>query len=115
MLQNTCLVCEYLYALEEIHVRCVLAGVEYDWLRGEACKRLVKGPTRPHRERFRYAPESPAKSSVLNSEPWLRQCQAEIIAHCDVWELHLNIRTYRYQIAVVAAAAVLGRKVRTGV
>lgn len=95
-------------------MRCVLAGVGYDRLRCEACKCLVKGPTRPHRETFRYAPESSAKSSVLNSEPWLRQYQAEIIAHRDVWELHLNIRTYRYQIAVGATAAVLGRKVGTG-
>ena len=113
MLQNTCLIYELLYIFKETRARCVLVGDGHDWLRGETYKRLVNGPARPRRERSRCAPESSAKSSVLNSEPWLRQCQAEIIAHCDVWELHLNIRTYRYQIEVGAAAAVLGRKVGT--
>ena len=58
MLQNTCLIYELLYIFEETRARCVLAGSEHDWLRGEACKRLVKGPTRPPRV---YSEEQRAK------------------------------------------------------
>ena len=110
MLQNTCPTYGLLYIFEETRARCVLAGDGHVWRRSGPCKRLVKGPTRPRLWRIRCAPESSVKNSVLNSERSLRQVKAEIIAYCNVWELHLNTRTYGDRIAVGAIAAVLGRE-----